>query len=52
MNKIEWIKKQKTVKEINENNNLLKKIFARNIHESALYFEYVVDRLFMALGNF
>jgi len=52
MNKIEWIKKQKTVKEINENNNLLKKIFARTINESPLYFEYVVDRLFMALGNF
>ena len=28
MNEIEWIEKQKTVNEINENNNLLKKIFS------------------------
>ena len=52
MNEIEWIKKQKMIEEIKENNNLLRKIFAGNINESPLYFEYIVDRLFMALGNF
>ena len=52
MDEIEWVKKQKTVEEIKENNNLLRKIFAGIINESPLYFEYIVDRLFMALGNF
>ena len=52
MDEVEWIKKQKTVEEIKENNNLLRKIFAGTINESPLYFEYIVDRLFMALGNF
>ena len=39
MDEIEWIKKQKTVEEIKENNNLLRKIFAGTINESPLDFE-------------
>jgi|APSaa5957512535_1039671.scaffolds.fasta_scaffold123047_2 hypothetical protein len=48
----EWIKKQRTTLEIAENLKCLRKVNANAVGNVDEYFEYVVDRLFMALGNY
>ena len=48
----EWIKKQCIESEIKENYDCLQKVKASAIEKLDEYFEFVVDRLFMSLGNF
>ncbi|MDC0242368.1 hypothetical protein OAK22_01800 [Nitrosopumilus sp.] len=48
----EWINQQKTESEISDNFQLLKKIKANSGNKLDDNFELVVDRLFMAMGNF
>lgn len=48
----EWYKRQQTETEIEENSSCLEKVKSRSIESPNAYFEYVVDRLFMALGEF
>jgi len=48
----EWIKRQQTKSEIKENYECLQKVKANADDKLDEYFEYVVDRLFMAIGGF
>ncbi len=48
----EWINRQKTTNEILNNFQLLQKVKAGSVEKIDANFELVVDRLFMAMGNF
>jgi hypothetical protein len=48
----EWIESQQEKEQINENYNNLEKIKSESIEKIDENFELVVDRLFMAMGNF
>jgi len=52
MNKKEWEKKQEEKEEIESNRILFKDIKIGLQKDSDLFFEYVVNRLFLALGNY
>ena len=48
----EWIENQQEKEQINENYNNLEKVKSESIEKIDENFELVVDRLFMAMGNF
>ena len=48
----EWIEKQQTEGEINDNCQLLQKVKAKAIENLDENFELIADRLFMAIGGF
>ena len=52
MNKREWEIKQEEKGEIESNQNLFEDIKIGLQKDSDLFFEYVVNRLFLALGNY
>ena len=48
----EWIENQQEKEQINENYNNLEKVKSKSVEKLDDNFELVVDRLFMAMGNF